>query len=419
MKVLSINKFYYLKGGAETCCFNTQKLLEKHGHQIIPFSMADKRNADTSYSRFFVSNIDYRTKSMYRQLAIAAKVIYSYEARNRIRQLLDVVQPDIAHLHNWQHQLSPSILPELKSHNVPVVYTVHDYKPICPNYKLLTKHRICECCLHGNFYHCLINKCTKNSVSASLVNMLEMYFHRFRRYYELIDVFLAPSAFLRGKMIEAGFPASKIVHVPNFIDPHDIIPGQESGDYCLYFGRLSAEKGVKTLVRAMAELKQENLIIAGTGPQEMEIKRLIKTLGLDNVQLVGYKSGLELHRLIENAIFTVLPSQWYENNPFAIIESFAYGKPVIGASIGGIPELIEDNVNGFLFEPKNYQDLADKMKRLFTDRTLAKEMGAQARYKVVNKYSPEKYFQQLISIYNSLTPQVDASLGEKVGAWKT
>jgi len=403
MKILSANKFYYVKGGSETYAFGLNKLLEEKGHKVIPFSMQDSRNFPTPYEEFFVKNIDYSTGNPLKKILYSLKIIYSLEAKRKIARLLDKERPDIAHLHLFQHQLSPSILPEIKKRGIPIAYTVHDYKPLCPNYKLFSAGKPCEECKGGKYYHCFFNKCTKDSRAASLVNTIEMYFHRLRNYYNHIDIFIAPSDFLRNKMIDFGFDESKIVHIPNFVNLEaNNFTDKEEGRYFIYFGRLSEEKGIITLVKAMSKVKEATLLIVGTGPLESEIKQMVKTAKLNNVRLLGFRSGEDLKAIVQGSMFSILPSEWYENNPLSILESFANTKAVIGSKIGGIPELIDENVNGLLFEPGNDEELAEKINYLFSRKKEAAAMGKNARQKIKNEYNAEKHYEKISEVYKEL-----------------
>lgn len=404
MRVLAANKFYYLRGGAERYFFDLCHILEERGHQIIPFSMLDGRNRPSPYSEFFVSPIEFfEPKTLLQKLAVAQRVLYSSEAKRQIEALLTKTKPRIAHLHNIAHQISPSILRSLKEYGIPVVQTLHDYKLICPVYTMVSAGEICERCRKYRYYNAVLHRCNRDSLAASLVNCIEMYLHKLWRTYEKnVDLFISPSQFLRRKLVEYGFDEHKVVHLPNFIDADDYpFRYAADSDYFVFVGRLVPVKGVLTLLKAMEEVKHFRLLVMGEGYLRSELERYAEEEKLA-VEFLGYKSGHELKEIIKSSLFTVVPSEWYENLPYAILESFAMGKPVVGSDIGGIPELVDHGANGLLFKVGNAQDLASKIHYLLDHQQMIPEMGRRAREKVEKAYNPESHYQQIISIYGSL-----------------
>lgn len=394
-----VNKYYWRKGGSETVFFGEKDLLELHGHQVIPFSMQHKNNFTTTYSRFFVSEVDYSKIGLVGKLSAALRVIYSLEAKRKMDALLSTENVDIAHFHIFQHQISPSVFGSLKKRNIPIILTLHDLKPMCPNYRMYTQGAICEKCKGGKFYNCALNKCTKNSAFKSMINVVEMYLHYALGYYQNVDKYISPSNFIRNKMIEFGYPADQIITIPNFINVAQFGMSHEDHDYGLYFGRLSDEKGVNTLLEACKQCPEIPIVIVGNGPAEDSLKQLAKDLELNNVSFTGYKSGKDLIDLVEKSSFTILTSKVYENCPMSILESHAIGKAVIGSRIGGIPELIKDGQDGFTFEPGNSDELAEKMLLLWRDKKTRTSMGLSGRKKVEAEFTPERHYDQLISVY--------------------
>ena len=360
MKILMVNKFFYIKGGSETYYFSLKQLLEKNGHEVIDFSMKDEKNFESKYSKFFVDNVDYNKKnSIFTQIKEAEKIIYSFEAKKKIEELIKETRPDIAHLHIFQHQLSLSILDVLKKYKIPVVYTAHDLKMICPNYKMLTHGQVCEKCKGQKYTNCVKNKCLKDSTAKSAVAMLEAYINKWRRAYNKIDYIITPSNFYKEKFIEFGIDKNKIEHIPNFLNndkvDYDKLLEQ---DYFLYFGRLSEEKGIMTLIKAMEGIKS-TLKVVGTGPLKEEMEKYVKENKISNVEILGFKSGKELNTIVGNAKAVVLPSEWYENGPYSAIEALKFERILIGSDLGGIPELI--NGNGYIFEHGNVEQLHDRL----------------------------------------------------------
>lgn len=399
MRILQINKFYYLKGGSEAYLFELEKEINRLGHPLIQFSMKHKKNRASRWAEYFVDNIDYDRAGLFDKINSGIKIIYSYEAKKKIRLLIEKSKPNIAHLHLFQHQLSPSILAELKKRDIPIIYTAHDLKSICPNYKMYTQGKICERCKGHKYYNCFIHKCTKDSYLKSLINTFEMYVHTLLRYYNLIDLIITPSDFYRKKLIEFRFPRRKVIHIPNFVDLDLLKPSYNHKGYFIYFGRLSGEKGLLTLLEAMRRIKKGKLVLAGTGPMKEPLEERVKALGLNNIKMVGFQSGRALSSLIQNSICSVLPSRWYENGPMSVLESFAHGKPVIGSNIGGIPEHINHGEDGMVFEPGNVEDLVEKLNILLCNYRQAAEMGRNARKKAEKLYSKKLHSKKLLEIY--------------------
>lgn len=401
MKILSINKFYWKKGGSETVFFGEKSLLERHGHTVVPFSMQGSRNLPSDYAKYFVSESNYEQGGLKNKVKMAMNIIYSFEARRNMKNLLGVYQPDIAHFHIFQHQISPSVFTPLKKKNIPLILTLHDLKPICPSYLSYTKNNVCEKCYGQNFYQCTLNKCTKNSYAKSFINTLEMYLHYGLGFYQNVDKYIAISQFHRNKMLANGFSEKQISYLPNFIETKSYPLSFENDGSIFYFGRLSEEKGVSILLKAAKLCPDLKFIIAGTGPSEYELKQEAKSL--HNVEFVGFQSGQALLDLIAKSLCTILPSKCYENCPMSILESFAMGKPVIGSRIGGIPELIDEGRDGFTFEVGNVQDLVNKIITLkdYTKQQL-QELAQYARNKIEQRFSPEQHYERLIQIYGEV-----------------
>ena len=402
MKILNINKFYYRKGGSEAYYFALADLLRENNHEVIPFSMKDNKNYETKYSKYFIENISYENMGIKEKAINGAKLIYSFEAKKKVKNIVNDNTPDIAHLHIFQHQLSPSILKEIKKNGTYVVNTVHDLKVICPNYKMLNDGEICEKCKSDKFINCFKSKCIKGSTVNSMLNTIEAYTHRILKSYDYVDKFICPSEFYMNKFIEFGIPKEKVVHIPNFVDVSKFNPNYEHEDYFVYFGRLSEEKGINTLIKSMKYVNKSKLIIVGTGPIEKELKEFVVKENIKNVEFVGFKTGNELENIIKQSRFIVIPSEWYENAPMSIIEAMAYGKAVLGSNIGGIPEFIEDNHTGMIFNTKDEIDLASKINYLIDQENQTIEMGKNARIRAEKLYDKTVHYEKIMDLYNEV-----------------
>ncbi|KKM40533.1 hypothetical protein LCGC14_1563750 [marine sediment metagenome] len=412
MKILMANKFHYNRGGAETYVFNLSDLLEKEGHEVIPFSMDDNQNMSSPYSEYFVKNIDYVDSldkfSITTGARVALRSVYSREAKRNIERLIKDTKPDIAHLNNIHYHLTPSIIRALKKHNVPIIWTLHDYTLICPNTHFLNNGEVCERCKRYKYFNAPLTKCKKGSFSASFLACVDSYIHRLMSTYAFVDKFISPSKFLKDKMVEYGVDEKRITHIPNFINTEKIKEIKKEGTVednhsFVFFGRLSAEKGVDTLVQAVSKLKGAQLLIAGEGPAEKDLQNLSHSLNGSRIDFLGHLKTEEVSALLNKASFVVMPSRWYENFPYSILEAFSFGKPVIGARIGGIPEQIDDGVDGLLFEPGNKDDLRNKINRLIDNPSLVTEMGKKAKQKIFKKYDPKTHYDELIKIYRQVS----------------
>jgi len=404
LRVLLCNKFYRPVGGPETAMLETVRQLKARGHVPIPFAMAHPDNVASEYSDYFVSNIDYEVRGIAkgtRLIREAAGIIYSVEAKRSIERLIADTKPDIAHANNIYHQLSPSILVALKKAGIPTVLTLRDAKLLCANMLFLTHGRICEKCAGRRFYHAITNKCVKDSYASSALCCVEETLHRWFGLYERnVDLFISPSRFLKGKMVEHGrLPESQIEVLPNFSNTEAVTPDYRPGDYGLFLGRLEPLKGVTTLLDACKEVPDFGVWLAGRGPMLEEAEQFCRDHGLDRVRFLGFQTGEALSRLRKESRFVVLPSICYENCPNVILEAFAAGKPVIASRSGGIPELINEGVDGFLFDTGDAAGLASAMRRLIEDPELASEMGKQGRAKVEEHYSIGAYMKSLLGIY--------------------
>jgi glycosyltransferase involved in cell wall biosynthesis len=333
------------------------------------------------------------------------RIIYSIQAQKRIRELIRRTKPDIAHLHMIDHQISPSILSVLKEEGIPVVQTVHTYKPVCPSYRLYHMNRgeICEKCIRGAYYQAVLNRCHKNSIFASMLVALEMYIHKsLKLYHRFVDLYIVPSQFMADKMVEGGYDVGKIRLLYHFLNIKSYPYKQKSKNYFLYFGRLAREKGLMTLVKAMENVNGSILKIAGDGPMRPMLENYVQEKSLKNVEFLGMLNGSMLKSVISNASFVVLPSEWYENSPMVIYEAFTLGKPVIGSRIGGIPEFIRHGENGYLFEPADDQELGNCINHLIQKKSVRTNMGKAVREKALRLFNEDFHYKQIMDLYHSI-----------------
>jgi glycosyltransferase involved in cell wall biosynthesis len=399
MKVILVNARHYYGGGDSTYTFNLADLLHKNGHEVFYFAMQDDRNLPDPNSDLFVNNIDFRELNRHKNPITGLKVLTSsiYSRVNRIKfaQLLDRVHPDLVHLQNIHAHITPSIIFEAKKRGIPVVWTLHDYKLICPNSHFLVDNtgQICEACKGGQFWHAATRQCKKGSFLASTMASIEAYSHQIMKIRNMIDAFLCPSKFLYNKLIDNDFQVFKLHNIPLFLPVESFYQPLEDDGYLLFFGKLDPIKGIFPLIEAARRTPSVNIILAGRGEDSFLSQLPI------NVKFVGFKSGNELKMLLTKARATLVPSLWYENQPFSILESFAAGKPVIASDLGGMTELIGKNERGYLFEPGNIQELANTMEWVSSNPDEVRNTGKVAQEYARKYHSEEAHYLSIINLY--------------------
>ncbi|CAK2461478.1 Glycosyltransferase involved in cell wall biosynthesis [Vibrio crassostreae] len=398
MKVLVVNKFFFLKGGAETVFFQEREMLMDRGFSVIDFSMAHNDNLVSDYSASFVNNVDYHANAtLLSALKTAMRFVHNIEACEKLSELIATEQPDIVHFHNIYHQLTPSIIKVAKQAGCKTVLTAHDTKIACPSYTMYRDGHTCEACLQGSVFNALRYRCQQGSWFKSGLLVVEALYQSLAQNYQSLDVIVSPSQFL-ANIIRRKLPNNRIEVIVNGINEN--VDQQDVADhrYFLYLGRLSQEKGVATMVAAY-ELSNQSipLKIAGTGPLADSLSGK-----QSKVEWLGFKTGLDLHLLIKQASAVIVPSECYENCSMSVLEAMSYGKPIIGANIGGIPEQVRDGKEGRLFEAGNAHDLANVMDEFTIRPELTKYYGEQARQRLESRYSLRAHHQQLVDLYQNL-----------------
>lgn len=396
MRILLANKFYYRRGGAEVYHIELEKLLKADGHQVATFSMEHPENIESDYSSYFPSEIDFLKKSFKDVSKAILRPIYSKEVKSKFTKIVKDFKPDIVHFNNIHSQLSPLIAKIAYKNNIPIVWTIHDFKLLCPRYDCMRNHKPCELCF-DNKWNVVKYKCMKNSLPASLIAYFEAIKWNSKLMDKFTNLFICPSRFIMHKLIQGNFSKEKIVHLHNFIDVGKLDSSiKEKGDYFSYVGRISEEKGIETLLK-VAINKPYKLKVVGTGPLVDKFKDKYKA---DNIEFLGHRSWEEVKEIVGKSMFSVLPSEWYENNPLSVIESLCLGTPVLGANIGGIPELINEQENGFLFESGNLSDLNEKLDQIFS-------FSSNFNYEKIasiakEKFSAATYYKKIVKLYDSI-----------------
>lgn len=400
MKVLMINKFLHPNGGSETYIFKLGDYLKEKGHKVQYFGMEHEGRCVGNKINAYTSDMDFHHGPRLSKLVYPIKTIYSREARVQIRKVLDNFMPDVCHINNFNYQLTPSIILEIvkwrkeTGESCRIIFTAHDYQLICPNHMCNNPntHENCEKCLDGHFWNCIKGRCIHGSVAKSAIGTMEAIFWKMNGVYKYIDKIVCCSEFLKNRMDTNPLFAGKTIAIHNFVDKTEY-KETEKKNYVLYFGRFSEEKGIKTLIQVCKELPEVQFVFAGTGPLEENIYKI------SNIQYVGFLTGKALETLIREARFSVYPSEWYENCPFSVMESQLYGTPVLGAEIGGIPELIQVGKTGELFEPGNKEELKVKIQRMWENQELTENYSRNCR----NIYfdTIDEYYKKIMRIYGA------------------
>lgn len=397
MKVLLANKFFFNNGGSERVMFQERAFLISTGQQVVDFSMRDDRNVESPQAGYFVAPQNYRNGGHLARIAAALSLVHSREAVRKFGQLIDDTRPDLVHCHNVYHQLTPSIIGVAKARKIPVVLTLHDAKPVCPVYTRLSGGQPCSACLDGDFSQILRRRCADNSLAKSALLYTEAVVQRHLGSYEKVDSFIAPSLFM-SQAVAHRFPESRIALLHNGVDVKAIRPLGSDEGYVLYLGRLSAEKGTETLLRAHASAAGDwALCVAGSGPLADDCQRRYA-----NVRFVGHLTGDRLEQTIAGSSLVVVPSECHENCPMTVLEAMAHGKPVVGTRIGGIPELIVDGETGLLVEAGDSEALGAAISLLINEPRLRAAMGARARARAEKEFSIDRHNEGLMRIYTSL-----------------
>lgn len=396
MKILQATKYHYRRAGAESVFFNTMDLLNSHGHQTVPFTIRHPLNIPSKYDKFFAYAPEIRDMGTLDRVKSIPRFFVNKDAVRKLDELLEQEKPDIAHLHNIFNGLSLSILPVFAKHKVPVVITVHDPRFICPSAYFNLKGKKCDDCKKGLYTNCMAQNCM-DSRAISIMSSLEMIHKEFFFNY---DKYISRYIFLNQNYMDMFAQRHEYFRKKgdilfNFI-PMPPKAEAKRGDYMLFFGRMTPEKGILTLLRAAEKNPDVKFKFAGRGIME----DVVRQSGLPNVEALGFVSGQPLEDLVRNASFILVPSEWMENNPMSVIEANGYGKPTISAAIGGVPEIVINGKTGFLFTPGDVDELSASIRHATDMSNKEYENMSDDTYQfAVDNFSPEAHYKRLMKIY--------------------
>jgi glycosyltransferase involved in cell wall biosynthesis len=410
MRILHVNKFLYRRGGAEAYMHEVAGLQQERGDEVAFFGMQHPANDALAYAEQFPTLVEFDTgvPRLRDKVAAVGRMFYSSSARRGMDHVLDEFQPDIVHLHNIYHGLSPSILRPVAARGMPAVMTLHDYKLACPTYRFHDGQSICESCMGRRFHMAAVRRCKDGSLLQSAAGGLELGLHTLFGAYDPVRLFLCPSHFLKDKMAEAEVFPDRLRVLNNFVDTDSVATKQTPGGPFVYAGRLSFEKAVDTLVRAVGLIPTATLEIAGEGDRREDLERLAAEVAPGRVRFHGRLPKSGVHELLQRATAMVLPSRWYENQPMSILEAYACGVPVIASRLGGHLELVDEPHTGYLAEPDDPASFAAAMRSLLADPDRGLEMGRAGRRRVVSGFSTDSHLARLGDLY------VEAGVGAGV-----
>ncbi|MBU0614328.1 glycosyltransferase family 4 protein [Patescibacteria group bacterium] len=403
MKIVLTHNYFNPIGGAEVFYHEVGRVLEENGHEVAYFS-PDDENIISPWKKYFPKTADYKNSGIIQGIVHIKDMIYSNKVKENFEKLLDDFKPDLVHVFAIYVRLTPSILDACTEHHIPVIMSCNDYKHICPNYKLFQHGHLCEACKGGKFYNAVLNKCSKDSIKYSVASAMEAYVHNFTDVYRKnIHTFLFASEFMAAKTEEFwGKETFRWDLLKNPFESQKYPLVKEYNDYILYFGRLIDEKGVDILIRAMKLAPDAKLKIVGNGPDGDMLMELVQNLHLENVEFLGPKWGSDLDDILKFARFIVIPSKWHENFPYVILQSFAYGKAVVGTDRGGIPELVKNNQFGLVYPADDFEVLAEKIRYLWDNPDLAVSMGISAKEYMDKNFNDEKFYATILRIYDKV-----------------
>ncbi len=400
MKILNINNYHFVRGGSDQHYFDLGTLLQKRGNQVVWF--AGGRGSFRQEPGVYLTRQINTQKPSLRDVF---EFLFSRPARKIAEEIIEKERPEIAHLHIYYSQLTSSILKPLKKAGIPIVQTLHEYKLICTVATLISNGKICEACEGKHFWKAAVKRCNRRSFPRSVLNAAEAYISNQNGAVALIDQFIAPSEFLKRKLVQYGLNGQKITVLPNFIKVDDYQPSVCPGKHVVYLGRLEKIKGIFEYMELAARFPEIPFLLVGSGDAEKDAQRYVNEKRLKNVRLLGFKNKDEIREILRESFCVVVPSLWYENCPIVILEAMAMGRPVIGSDLGGIPELIVHGKDGFLVKPGDVGELASALSKICATPETAITMGKAGREKVEEKYSEVTFYTRLINIYQNVLSQ--------------
>lgn len=400
-RVLQVDKFLRRQGGAPAYMLELAELQRRAGIEVEFYAMADEGNLPARFADDFAPPMELSAPAgaLRAKAVTAARMVWNRPAARGIGRVLDHFRPEVVHVHNVYHQLSPSILAAVASRDIPLVMTVHDPKLVCTNYHQLAGDEVCtRCTERRTFVPALRTRCVDGSLAASAVLAVEGTIHRLARLYGPVDRFICPSRYLLDQLRRGGVFPDRLVHVPHGIDTSDIAPGDGAGDGLLFVGRLTPEKGVHQLIDAVVRHPELRLTILGDGPERAALSARAEATG-GRIRVPGPVPKAEVVRAMRASRAVIVPSTWPENQPMAILEAMAAARPVVATDLGGSAELVHDGETGLVVPAGDVAALGAALTRLAGDPALAERLGRAGRRAVVERHAPDHHLAAVLDVY--------------------
>lgn len=414
MRIALVNYRYFISGGPERYLFNIKEILERNGHTVIPFSIKHNLNKPTEYEKYFVSAVgdgdavyanDYKKGGFRTMITAIGRMLYSFEAKKKFKKLIREQKPDIVYVLYYQNKLSASVIDAAHDLNVPVVQRISDFGHICVNnlFYIYQEAEICERCLHGSRINALRHKCVNNSLLNTLLKVIALKIQDLRKTTKKISAFVIPAEFTSRKFREFGIPGSKITCLPTFYNTqNDAGTGVRYEDFFLYFGRVDAEKGILTMVKAFENTPYRLKIIGSSiNGYDQVVKDYLHGKN-HNIEFLGQLDFKEIAHYLGACLCTLCPSECYDNMPNSVLESYAYNKAVIASRLGALEDLVKDGQTGLSFEPENVDALRACIERMYNNKEEAIRLGENGKALLLTEFSENLHYERLMNIFNSL-----------------
>ncbi len=415
MKIVLVNYRFFVSGGPERYMFNIMEILGKYGHTVIPFSIKHNKNVSSEYETYFLDPIgdgnetyanEYK-KDLKTVSSVVGRMLYSFEAKNKFTTLLERVRPDLVYVLHYQNKLSASIIDAAYNLKIPVVQRISDFGHFCINntFYQQTENAVCERCLHGSRFNAIVHKCADNSLVNSCIKVAALKIQDIRHTRDKISAFVIPARFTLSKFIEYGISNEKLHHLPTFFNGLVMNEPVKYSDFFLYVGRVVRDKGVFTLVKAFENTDHKLIIIGASGDGYDGFLKNYLAGKKHNITFLGKQDFSVIKDYLKNCLATICPSEWYENIPNSILESFAFKKAVIASEIGSLKELVDPGITGLFFSPGDADGLKLSVGQLAADLPRAARMGEQAQQKLVAEYSEALHYEKLMQVFNKVLYQ--------------
>ncbi|MGM9870474.1 MAG: glycosyltransferase family 4 protein [Muribaculaceae bacterium] len=405
MKIALVNYRYFISGGPERYYFNIKEVLERNGHEVMPFSIKNSRNLPSEYDKYFLDGVDDEVyyaqskKTLGKIFKSFGRMFYSFEAKSKFKDFLKATHPDVVYIMQYHNKISPSIIAAAREENIPVVHRISDFQYMCPNALFYNDAvGVCEDCLHGHRFSCVKYKCVQGSAVLSAVKAMAKFLHDKMGITRRIERFVVPSSFTLSKLAEYGIPQEKLVHIPTFFNLKEENPQVSYEPYVLYVGRIERQKGLMTLIKAFAGTKMKLKVVGFSNNGYIDELKSYLADKEHKIEFLGKLDFNDIVPFLKSCRCTVVPSEWYDNFPNAILESFAFKKCVIATDFGSLPELVENGQTGLTFKYGDADDLRSIVELMLSDETSAREMGENAFARILDTYSPDAHYHRLMEV---------------------